>query len=97
MFIFFNSPPGGLTLSSAGLKKEKKALGEKLPALTPVPDGVEVGRNAANLSRQFAAGANRRFKFQKRRQLFIRMNNETLSVVAMCISNPDRSPARIHS
>jgi hypothetical protein len=32
---------------------------------------------------KFAAGANRRFKFQKRSQLFIRMHDETLSVVAM--------------
>ena len=29
-------------------------------------------------------------------QLFIRSHNETLSVVAMCVSNPDCSPARIH-
>jgi hypothetical protein len=28
------------------------------------------------------AGANRRFKFKKRGQLFIRVHNETLSVVA---------------
>jgi len=40
--------------------------------------------------------ADRRFQFQKRRQLFIRTHNETLSVTAMCISNEDRSPARIH-
>jgi hypothetical protein len=33
---------------------------------------------------------NRRFQFQKRRQLFIRTHNETLSV-AMCVSNPDCS------
>jgi len=31
---------------------------------------------------------NRSFQFQKRRQLFICVNNETLSVVAMCVSNP---------
>jgi hypothetical protein len=31
----------------------------------------------------------RRFKFQKRRQLFIRSQNETLSVAAMCVNNPD--------
>jgi len=31
-------------LSAAHLKKEKKAPGEKLPALTPVPDGVEFGQ-----------------------------------------------------
>jgi hypothetical protein len=40
--------------------------------------------------------ANRRFEFHKRRQLFIRMDNETLSIVTMRISNPDRSPGRIH-
>jgi hypothetical protein len=41
MFSFVWFVPGGWTLSSAHLKKEKKAPGEKLPALTPVPDGVE--------------------------------------------------------
>ena len=39
-----------------------------------------------------SAGSNRRFKFQKRGQLFIREYNETLSVVAMGVSNPDCSP-----
>jgi hypothetical protein len=33
----------------------------------------------------------RRFKFQKRSQLFIGVHNETLSIVAMCVCNPDRS------
>jgi hypothetical protein len=40
--------------------------------------------------------ADRRFQFQKRRQLLIRTHNETLSVIAMCISNPDRSPLGIN-
>jgi len=31
-----------------------------------------------------------------RRQLFIRVHNETLSVAAMGISNPDRSRVGIH-
>ena len=35
---------------------------------------------------------NRGFEFQQRSQLFIRSANETLSVVAMCVCNPDRSP-----
>jgi hypothetical protein len=35
--------------------------------------------------------------FQKRSQLFIHTHNETLSIVAMCVSNPDRSPRRIKS
>jgi hypothetical protein len=36
----------------------------------------------------------RRFEFQKRRQLFIRAHNETLSV-AMRVSNKDHSPVAI--
>ena len=34
-------------------------------------------------------------QFQKRSQLFIGVHNETLSIVAIRISDPDRSPARI--
>jgi hypothetical protein len=37
-----------------------------------------------------------RFEFKKRRQFFIRSRNETLSVVTMCINNPDRSPVGIN-
>ena len=37
------------------------------------------------------SSANRRFQFHKRGQLFIRMHNETLSVVAMRISKSDCS------
>jgi hypothetical protein len=45
MFIFLcRFAPGGLTLRSAGLKKGKKAPGEKLPALTPVPEDAEFGK-----------------------------------------------------
>jgi hypothetical protein len=33
---------------------------------------------------------------QKRRQLFISVHNETLSVVTMRINNPDRSHLRIN-
>ena len=39
---------------------------------------------------------NRRFEFQKRSQFFIGMYNKTLSVVAMRVSNPDRSRAGIN-
>ena len=39
--------------------------------------------------------ASRGFKFHKRSQLFIRSHKETLSIVAMRVSNEDRSPARI--
>jgi hypothetical protein len=32
---------------------------------------------------------NRRLKFHKRSRLFIRTRNETLSIVAMCVNNPE--------
>jgi hypothetical protein len=38
---------------------------------------------------------NRRFEFKKRGELFICSHNETLSVIAVCVSNPDRSPFAI--
>jgi hypothetical protein len=34
--------------------------------------------------------------FQKRSQLFIGMHNEPLSIVAMCVNNPDHLPFTIH-
>jgi hypothetical protein len=42
------------------------------------------------------SGSNRRFNFDESRQPFIRTHNETLSVVAMRISNEDCSPITIH-
>ena len=38
---------------------------------------------------------NPRFEFQKCRQLFFGAHNEALSVVAMCVSNPDGSACGI--
>jgi hypothetical protein len=48
------------------------------------------------MSSLLSAIQNRRFKFNKRTQLFVRVHNVTLPVAAMCVSNPDCSPARIH-
>src|SRR5207249_4503445 len=39
---------------------------------------------------------NRPFQFHKRRQLFISLHNKTLSIAAMRVSNPNRSPLRIN-
>jgi len=63
----------------------------------PPPDSgplgdAEFGKKPANLSKQFAESTNRWFQFQKRRQLFIHVHNETLSVVAGRVCRPDRSP-----
>jgi hypothetical protein len=40
---------------------------------------------------------NRRFKFEECSQLFISTHNETLSVAAMRVNNPDRLPVGITS
>jgi len=48
------------------------------------------------LSGKLAATPNRRFQFQKRSQYFIRTHNDPLTVAAMRVSNPDRSPVGIN-
>jgi hypothetical protein len=45
---------------------------------------------------KIAARVYRRFKFQKRRQLFICMHNKTLSVAPMSVHNPERSSGGIN-
>jgi hypothetical protein len=45
---------------------------------------------------QLVANANRFFQFHKRSQLFIGVHNETLSVGAVCLCNPDRSPVGVN-
>jgi hypothetical protein len=50
----------------------------------PLPEMAIWGRRRS--SKRFSC-SNRRFKFQKRSQLFIRAHNETLSVAAMPVSN----------
>jgi hypothetical protein len=47
------------------------------------------------LSTKIVAGANRRFQFNKRSQLFIGTRNETLPVAAVSVNNPDRLPFTI--
>ena len=43
-----------------------------------------------------SAEPNRRFKFKKRRQFFIRVHNQTFSIIAVRIDNKDRLPLTIH-
>ena len=50
-----------------------------------------------NLGRRVLRPPNRRFKLQKRRQLFIGVHNDTLSVAAMRVSYKDRAPVAIQS
>jgi hypothetical protein len=45
---------------------------------------------------QKTATPNCRFQFKKRSQLFIGTHNKTLSVVAVRVSDEDRSPVTVH-
>ena len=57
----------------------------------------EFRKKLASLSRPFAASVDRGFQFNERSQLFIRTHHEALSVVAMCVCNPDCSSAGAHA
>ena len=59
------------------------------------PNEVQPRKVSLNFFSQ-KAGTNRPFQFQKRSQLFIRTHNETLSIVAMRVCNPDCSPIGIN-
>jgi hypothetical protein len=81
-FLKSATNPTGLKFSSADLRSD---LGSP-----------RVWKKSRQLVKTNAVSANRRFQFQKRRQLFIRTHNETLSVTVMRVCNEDRSPVGIH-
>ena len=81
------SPRLRLMSQRAG-RKDRRApstsLNLKIGLATP-----SLAKNLASLSNQFATSADRSFESQKRGQLFIRVHNETLSIVAMHVCNED--------
>jgi hypothetical protein len=79
----------------AGPEEATNPAGKVLRLIQDRLSDAEFGKTAANLSNQFAASADRQFQFEKRSQLFIRTHDEPLSVVAMRVTNPDRSPVGI--
>ena len=58
---------------------------------------MTLGGSLADGLRRLRINSSRGFKFQKRSQLFIRPHNETLSVTAMCVCNPDRQRDALRS
>ena len=90
--------PRRIDSAIAGPEEAKNPAGERCPRPdSDLSNGIEFGKNLANLSKQFAANVDYRFEFQKRRQLFLGLHDVTLSVVAMRVSNSDRLPVRIKS
>jgi hypothetical protein len=83
-------------LGTAGLEQAKNLAGKSPPPDSNPVNDAESAESRASLSRQFAAAVNRRFEFQKRGQLFICVHNETLSVIAVGVHNPDCSPVGIN-
>ena len=79
----------------AGLEEAKNLAGKVLRLIQDRLSDAEFGENAANLSNEFGASANRRFKFYECIQNLIRTHDETLSVVAMCVCNLDYSAVTI--
>src|SRR5438128_12665909 len=65
----------------------------RLIQIRVVPPSLEKTSPAVKHNR--ATSRNRRFKFQKRSQHLIGPHKKTLSITAMCVCNPDRSPVAI--
>jgi peptidase YpeB-like protein len=57
---------------------------------------VKTSTEAVAENTLYSACSDLRFQLHKRSPLFIGMHNEPLSIVAMCVNNPDRSPFTIH-
>ena len=83
-----------ISMSSAPFGAERRRGTSKFVTCSQKKTSKVVAVLRANLNpsraAQAATGPNSRFQFQKRRQLFVRVHNETLSV-AMRVHNPDRS------
>jgi hypothetical protein len=71
--------------------EEAKIVAGKSPPVSGPLNAAEFGKNLANLSKQFAASANRTFEFQKWRRLFIRMQHEMLVAPPIFISSSNHS------
>jgi hypothetical protein len=83
---FFLSFPRSVVILIAGPEEAKNPAGESPPPDSDPFSDAEFGKNPGTPSRQFAAALNRRFKFDKGCEVFIRSRDETLSVAAMGVS-----------
>jgi len=88
--------PATLILRFAGSEGAKNLAGQMPPPDSNPFSDAESGKISLGCQAAKTATPNRRFQFHKRSQDFIGTHNETLSVVAMCVCNPDRSPLTIH-
>jgi hypothetical protein len=80
----------------AGLEEAKNLAGKLLRLIQIGLATPTLAKISPTRQENPTASADYGFKFQKRSQLFLRVHNETLSVIAMCVGNKDCSPAGIH-
>jgi hypothetical protein len=72
----------------AGPEETKNPAGKCPPPDSDPFSDVELAKNLAGVSSQFAANANRRFKFDKCSQFFIDMHNKASGVLTLSSGNP---------
>src|SRR4029453_3924865 len=91
----------GMAVQESSLSRSRHQLGglaENTGRKTVMRSAIAPATGAQNvnhLTRRCSeprAVTNRQFELHKRRQFFIRVHNQTLSVVAVCVCNPNRSP-----
>jgi hypothetical protein len=90
-FSFLLFFPAALSQLVAGPEGAKILAGKWPPPDSDPYDGVDSGENYATLS-----SPNRRFQFHKRAEYFVGAHDETPSVVAVSVNNPDRSPVGVN-
>ena len=94
LFSFF---PAELILERADPEEAKNPAGENVLRLIRIRLAtVSLAKISPTCQDNSTASADYRFEFQKRRQLLICANDETFSVAAMRVCNPDRPPVGIH-
>src|SRR5207249_10358305 len=88
----------GLSFSWCDLPKNLARLSRLKTPNESIPTIAEQPRRGCKPLNLFSQNVdtNRPFQFQKSSQLFIRVHNETFSVVAMRVGNPDWSPVGIN-
>jgi hypothetical protein len=95
--VVLSSSPQNYFLSLR-VRKRRRTSGEEVLRLIQIRlTTLRLAKISPARQAQIAASANRHSEFHKRSQLFIRVDNETLSVAAMCVCNADRSASLAHT
>jgi len=93
---FFFFPPLRLGFWTAGPEETKNLAGKCPPPDSDPFSDVEFGKISSGCQASSRQNGESPFPIPKRGQLVIRTPNETLSVVAVRVSNKDCSPLRIN-